>query len=97
MPTPYRAETLSELRDDARELLRGAIDAHAHWAPDPFAERKSDARALAPGVVFKRVEVYSGFILTQRFCQLTRLVGCLCLMKNGLNRHGIGSKLRVIT
>ena len=46
MATPYRAETLSELRDDARELLRGAIDAHAHWSPDPFAERKTDARAL---------------------------------------------------
>lgn len=38
--------TLDDLNHDARELLNGAIDLHAHAAPDPFAERKMDAREL---------------------------------------------------
>ena len=37
---------LDELRPEARDLLRGAIDLHAHAGPDPFAERKMDAREL---------------------------------------------------
>ena len=46
MTTPYRVETLAELRADARELLRGAIDLHVHASPDPFAQRRMDAREL---------------------------------------------------
>lgn len=42
----YRVETLAELREDSRALLRGAIDVHVHAAPDPFAERRMDAREL---------------------------------------------------
>ncbi len=37
---------LGDLRPGARDLLRGAIDLHAHAGPDPFAERKMDAREL---------------------------------------------------
>lgn len=37
---------LEELRPEARELLRGAIDLHAHASPDPFAERRMDAQEL---------------------------------------------------
>ena len=38
--------TIDDLNHEARELLNGAIDLHAHAAPDPFAERKMDAREL---------------------------------------------------
>jgi hypothetical protein len=34
------------LSGTARDLLRGAIDTHVHVAPDPFAERRMDARQL---------------------------------------------------
>ena len=37
---------LDDLQPEARDLLRGAIDLHAHAGPDPFAERKLDAREL---------------------------------------------------
>ena len=37
---------LDELRPEARELLRGAIDLHAHAGPDPFAKRRMDAIQL---------------------------------------------------
>lgn len=39
-------QSLDDLTEDARTLLQGAIDIHAHAAPDPFAERKLDAREL---------------------------------------------------
>jgi hypothetical protein len=39
-------DRLDDLPDRARELLRGATDIHVHFAPDPFAERRMDARAL---------------------------------------------------
>ena len=38
--------SLEELSDAARELLRGAVDIHAHSAPDPHMERRTDAREL---------------------------------------------------
>ena len=44
MTNPRRAERLDELGEQARELLRGSVDLHVHAAPDPFAERKMDAR-----------------------------------------------------
>ena len=44
MADPRRAERLDELGEQARELLRGSVDLHVHAAPDPFAERKMDAR-----------------------------------------------------
>ncbi len=46
MNVRYRAETLDGLRPDSRALLRGAIDVHVHAAPDPYAERRMDAREL---------------------------------------------------
>lgn len=39
-------ERLEGLGEEARDLLRGAIDLHVHAAPDPFAERRMDAREL---------------------------------------------------
>jgi hypothetical protein len=44
MTDPRHAERLDELGEQARELLRGSVDLHVHAAPDPFAERKMDAR-----------------------------------------------------
>ena len=44
--TAARPETLDELSPEARALLEGAIDLHAHASPDPFAERRLDAREL---------------------------------------------------
>lgn len=44
MADPRRAERLEELGAQARELLHGSVDLHVHAAPDPFAERKMDAR-----------------------------------------------------
>lgn len=37
---------LDELSEQARALLSGAIDIHVHAAPDPYAERRMDAREL---------------------------------------------------
>lgn len=37
---------LADLRPEARDLLRGAIDLHGHAAPDPFAKRRMDAIEL---------------------------------------------------
>ncbi len=39
-------ESLDELGEQARELLRGAVDIHVHAAPDPYTDRRLDARAL---------------------------------------------------
>ncbi len=39
-------ESLDEPGEQARELLRGAVDIHVHAAPDPYTDRKLDARAL---------------------------------------------------
>ena len=41
-----REATLDDVREDARELLRGAIDVHVHAAPDPYAERRLSADVL---------------------------------------------------
>ena len=38
--------TLKDVSDAARELLRGAIDIHAHGSPDPYAKRSLDFRQL---------------------------------------------------
>jgi hypothetical protein len=38
--------TFEDLSEAARDALRGAIDLHVHAGPDPFAERKLDARGL---------------------------------------------------
>jgi len=38
--------TFEDLSEAARDALRGAIDLHVHAGPDPYAERKLDARGL---------------------------------------------------
>ncbi len=45
--SPDTPDTLEGVPERARALLRGAIDLHVHAGPDPFAERKLDALALA--------------------------------------------------
>ena len=46
-----REATLDDVREDARELLRGAIDVHVHAAPDPYAERRMAADVLVERAV----------------------------------------------
>ena len=46
MTEPALPATLADLTEEARDLLQGAIDLHVHCAPDPFADRKMDAREL---------------------------------------------------
>lgn len=109
MPTPYRAETLAELRDETRELLRGAIDAHAHWAPDPYAERKMDARQLVhaareagmAGLVLKSHELPSQILAWALQAEVpgTRLYGAIALdhAVGGLNPDALDAALRIGT
>lgn len=109
MPTPYRAETLAELRDETRELLRGAIDAHAHWAPDPYAERKMDARELVhaaheagmAGLVLKSHELPSQILAWALQAEVpgTRLYGAIALdhAVGGLNPDALDAALRIGT
>jgi hypothetical protein len=40
------AGSLDQLPDRARALLRGATDIHVHASPDPYAERRMDARKV---------------------------------------------------
>ncbi len=107
--TAYRAESLSELREEARDLLRGAIDVHAHWSPDPFAERKMDARALAhaardagmAGIVLKSHELPSQLLAwaLQPEVPDLRLYGAIALDHpvGGLNPDAVEAALRVGT
>ncbi|MEE8421526.1 MAG: DUF6282 family protein [Dehalococcoidia bacterium] len=39
-------ESLDQLPDRARALLRGATDIHVHSSPDPYTERRMDARTV---------------------------------------------------
>lgn len=109
MATPYRAETLAELREDARELLRGAIDIHAHWSPDPFAERRMDARQLVhaaaeagmAGIVLKSHELPSQILAwaLQPEVPGTTLYGAIALdhAVGGLNPDALDAALRIGT
>ena len=109
MATPYRAESLSELRDEARALLRGAIDVHAHWSPDPFAERKMDARQLVhaardaglAGIVLKSHELPSQVLAwaLQPEVPTVRLYGAIVLdhAVGGLNPDALEAALRIGT
>ncbi|MEI7925389.1 MAG: DUF6282 family protein [Chloroflexota bacterium] len=109
MATPYRAESLSELREEARDLLRGAIDVHAHWSPDPYAERKMDARELVhaasdagmAGIVLKSHELPSQILAwaLQPEVPQTRLYGAIALdhAVGGLNPDALDAALRIGT
>lgn len=109
MPVRYRAESLSDLRDDARDLLRGAIDVHAHWSPDPFAERKMDARQLVhaaaeagmAGVVLKSHELPSQLLAwaLQPEVPSVRLYGAVVLDHaiGGLNPDALDAAFRIGT
>lgn len=109
MPNLYRVETLSELSDDARELLRGAIDVHVHWSPDPFTARRMDARELVhaadeagmAGLVLKSHELPSQTLAwaLQPEVPDVRLYGAIALdhTVGGLNPDALEAALRIGT
>jgi hypothetical protein len=109
LATPYRAETLADLRDEARDLLRGAIDVHAHWSPDPYAERKMDARELVhaareagmAGIVLKSHELPSQILAWALQAEVpeTHLYGAIALdhAVGGLNPDALDAALRIGT
>ena len=46
MATRDHDAAFEAIPDRARQVLQGAIDAHVHAAPDPYAERRMDSREL---------------------------------------------------
>lgn len=109
MPTFPGQQSLDELRDDARALLRGAVDVHVHAGPDPFAERPFDARQLAEQY---RAAGLGGFVLkSHEYCTeplvwalrpefpSMRLYGAMALDHSvgGLNPDALEVALRIGT
>ena len=99
--------TLSDLSDAARELLRGAIDIHVHADPDPYADRKLDAREVVArakeaglaGVVLKSHEYPTqplAWALNQEF-EGIRVYGALSLDHGvgGLNPEAVQVSMRI--
>ena len=109
MATRYRVETLAELREDSRALLRGAIDVHTHASPDPYAERRMDARELVQAaceaglaaLVLKSHEYPTqalAWALDQEFDAI-RVHGAIALdhAVGGLNPDALDAALRIGT
>tara|TARA_Y100000588_G_scaffold393157_1_gene507825 strand:+ start:1023 stop:1886 length:864 start_codon:yes stop_codon:yes gene_type:complete len=101
--------TIEDLNHEARELLNGAIDLHAHAAPDPFAERKMDARELVAaaseagmaGVVLKSHEYPTeplAWALNSEFDAI-KVHGAIALDHGvgGLNPDALETALRIGT
>lgn len=98
---------IDALSDDARSLLQGAIDIHAHAAPDPYATRLLDSRALVRaaheagmgGIVLKSHEYATqplAWALDQGF-EGIRVYGALSLDHGvgGLNAEAVRVSLRI--
>lgn len=109
MTARYRVETLAELREDSRALLRGAIDVHVHASPDPYAERRMDARELVQAareaglaaLVIKSHEYPTqalAWALGQEFDGIT-VYGAIALdhAVGGLNPDALDAALRIGT
>ena len=104
--------TFDEVSEAARDALRGAIDLHAHAGPDPFAERKLDARGLVDdyaaaglsGFVFKSHEYPTqplAWALNQEFeaSRGIHVTGAIALdhAVGGLNPDALEVALRIGT
>ncbi|MCK9485274.1 MAG: DUF6282 family protein [Dehalococcoidia bacterium] len=102
-------ETLAGVPERARALLYGAVDLHVHAGPDPFAERRLDALALArdyreaglAGFVLKSHE-YPTQALAWAVAQVVediRIAGAIALDRGvgGLNPDALEAALRMGT
>ena len=85
MANRYRVETLDELRDDSRALLRGAVDVHVHASPDPYAERRMDARELVQAA---REAGLTALVLKSHEYPTQALAWALDEQFEGINVHG---------
>jgi hypothetical protein len=104
-----RDAQLADLGGAARELLVGAIDMHAHAAPDPFAERRMDARELVQlareagmaGLVLKCHEIPTQLLAwaLQPEVPELRIVGSIALDRplGGVNPDAVDAALRIGT
>ncbi len=101
--------TLDDVREDARELLRGAIDVHVHASPDPYAQRRMDADALVAraveagmgGIVLKSHEYNTQPLawLLDRQHEDIRVYGGIALDHciGGLNMEAVSVAMRIGT
>lgn len=101
--------TLADVREDARELLQGAIDVHVHASPDPYAERRMDAAALVEraveagmgGIVLKSHEYNTQPLawLLDRQHEDIRVYGGIALdhCVGGLNMEAVSVAMRIGT
>jgi hypothetical protein len=100
---------INDLTSQARELLSGSIDIHVHASPDPFAERKMDARETVAaaqeagmgGVVLKSHEYPTqplAWALNSEFKDIN-VYGALALDHpvGGLNPDALETALRIGT
>lgn len=107
--TGTRPETLEDVPERARALLDGAVDLHAHAGPDPFAERRLDALALATayrdaglaGFVVKSHEYPTQALAwaTEQTVEGIRVAGAIALDHGvgGLNPDALEAALRMGT
>ncbi len=104
-----RDATLDDVREDARELLRGAIDVHVHFAPDAYAVRRMPADALVEraveagmgGLVLKAHEYNTqplAWLLDRQHEQI-RVYGGIALDHGvgGLNAEAVSVAMRIGT
>ena len=100
---------INDLTSQARKLLSGSIDIHVHASPDPFAERKMDARETVAaakeagmgGVVLKSHEYPTqplAWALNSEFKDIN-VYGALALDHpvGGLNPDALETALRIGT
>ncbi|MYI82006.1 MAG: hypothetical protein F4056_01385 [Chloroflexi bacterium] len=104
-----REATLDDVREDARELLQGAIDVHVHASPDPYADRRMDAAALVEraveagmgGIVLKSHEYNTQPLawLLDRQNEDIRVYGGIALdhCVGGLNMEAVSVAMRIGT
>ena len=88
---PYRDAKLEQVSEAARELLHGAIDIHVHFAPDPYAERRLDARQL---VEKAREAGIGGLVLKSHEYPTQPLAWLLDQEYEGIDVYGAIAKLR---
>ena len=104
-----REATLENVREDARELLQGAIDVHVHFSPDPSAERRMAADELVEraaeagmgGLVLKSHEYNTQPLawLLDRQHEDIRVYGGIALdhCVGGLNMEAVSVAMRIGT